>query len=62
MAPAIVGNPGGIFTLQVLVIFKLVEETPQIHIAVEVMVLIFGPNAAVWRLVYPGSAFQGCPL
>jgi len=49
LAPTFCGNPGITFILQVLVAFKLVEETPQIHIAVEVLVLLWGINAGVWR-------------
>lgn len=43
------GITGAIFGVQALVISKLIEDTPQVHIVVEVLVLLFSPNGAVWR-------------
>ncbi len=53
LTPTVCGNPGINSALQVLVIFKFVEETPVIHIAAEVVVLLWGINAGVWRYGHP---------
>lgn len=46
--PTFIPQPGVVQSIQILVVFDLLRDTPQLHIVVETLTLLFGINAGVW--------------